>query len=251
MKCFQIYKEEVLIINEDKEYKDTLSNFLLDSELSSSFPSFIVYDDYQGQCMINGELKDFPNTEYEELISNIGTYIEAKNKRMHVPPHEPTKEKKLQIEANSTRVNLQTMAINAMMMTLAGNDLTDAKREYQTSLLAISDDVALKIPDVFPTWSGDGVECKKDTKLTYNGVLYKVLQDHTSQSTWTPDAAPSLFTKVLTSTDGQPSQWIQPDSTNPYMTGDKVIYNGHCYQSTIDNNVWAPDAYPDGWNMLY
>lgn len=166
-------------------------------------------------------------------------------------PTEPTEEEKLQMEANTTRANLQTMAINAMMMTLAGNDLTDAKREYQTSLMSISDDVALKMPDVFPVWSGDGVEYKKDTKLTYNGIPYKVLQDHTSQSTWTPDAAPSLFTKVLTSTDGQPSQWIQPDSTNPYMTGDKVIYNGHCYQSTIDNNVWAPDAYPDGWNMLY
>lgn len=166
-------------------------------------------------------------------------------------PTEPTEDEKLQMEANSTRAKLQTMAINAMMMTLAGNDITDAKHKYQTSLTSIGDDVALKIPDVFPAWSGDSVEHKKDTKLTYNGVLYKVLQDHTSQSTWTPDAAPSLFAKVLTSTDGQPSQWIQPDSTNPYMTGDKVIYNGHCYQSTIDNNVWAPDTYPDGWKMLY
>lgn len=166
-------------------------------------------------------------------------------------PTEPTEEEKLQIEANTTRATLQTMAINAMMMTLAGNDLTDAKREYQTSLMSIDDDVALKIPDVFPAWSCNRVDYKKEMKLTYNGVLYKVLQDHISQENWTPDAAPSLFTKVLTSTDGQPSQWIQPDSTNPYMTGDKVIYNGHCYQSTIDNNVWAPDAYPNGWNMLY
>lgn len=167
------------------------------------------------------------------------------------PPTEPTEDEKLQMAAASAKVNLQTMAINAMMMTLAGNDISDARQEYQTSLMSISDDVALKIPDVFPAWSGDGVEYKKDTKLTYNGVLYKVLQDHTSQASWTPDASPSLFAKVLTSTDGEPTQWIQPDSTNPYMTGDKVIYNGHCYQSTIDNNVWAPDAYPDGWNMLY
>lgn len=167
------------------------------------------------------------------------------------PPTEPTADEKLQMEAASAKAKLQTMAINAMMMTLAGNDISDARQEYQTSLMSISDDVAFKIPDVFPAWSGDSVEYKKDTKLTYNSVLYKVLQDHTSQSTWTPDAAPSLFAKVLTSTDGEPTQWIQPDSTNPYMTGDKVIYNGHCYQSTIDNNVWAPDAYPDGWNMLY
>lgn len=164
---------------------------------------------------------------------------------------EPTADEKLQMEANNAKYSLQKLALSAVMFKLAGDDVDDIKEVYQAELMSISDAVALKIPEVFPTWNGDGVEYKKDTKLTYNGVMYKVLQDHTSQSTWTPDAAPSLFTKVLTSTDGQPSQWIQPDSANPYMTGDKVIYNGHCYQSTIDNNVWAPDAYPEGWKMLY
>lgn len=163
---------------------------------------------------------------------------------------EPTADEKLQMEANSTRANLQTMAINAMMMTLAGNDLTDTKREYQTTLLAISDDVALKVPDVFPAWSGDGVEYKKDTKLTYNGVLYKVLQDHTSQESWTPDAAPSLFAKVLVSEDGTPQEWQQPDSTNPYNKGDRVLFNGKTYESLIDGNVWSPSANPAGWKEV-
>ena len=250
MKCFQIYKEGVLIINEDKEYKDTLSNFLLDSGLSDAFPTFIVYDDYQGQCMVEGELKEYPNAKYEELISNIDTYIAAKEKRTYIPPKESTAEEKLQMEANSTRANLQTMAINAMMLSLAGNDLADAKREYQTGLMSISDDVALKIPDVFPSWSDDGVEYKKDTKLTYNGVLYKVLQDHTSQASWTPDAAPSLFAKVLVSDDGTPQEWQQPDSTNAYTTGDRVTFEGHIYESLIDNNVWSPSAYPQGWKLI-
>lgn len=165
-------------------------------------------------------------------------------------PTEPTEEEKLQIEAASTRAKLQTMAINAMMTTLAGNDLTDAKREYQTSLMSISDDVALKIPGVFPAWSGASVEYKKDARLTYNGTLYKVLQDHTSQVTWTPEAAPSLFAKVLTSDDGTPLPWKQPGSTNPYMKGDKVLYNGKVYESLIDNNVWSPEAYPQGWKQI-
>ena len=165
-------------------------------------------------------------------------------------PTEHTEDEKLQAEANSTRANLQTMAINAMMMTLAGNDITDAKRKYQTSLTSIKDDVALKIPDVFPAWSGDGVEYKKDTKLTYNGVLYKVLQGHTSQPDWTPEAAPSLFAKVLTSDDGTPLPWEQPGSTNPYMKGDKVLYNDKVYESLIDNNVWSPEAYPAGWKEV-
>lgn len=165
-------------------------------------------------------------------------------------PTEPTEEEKLQMEVASTRASLQTMAINAMMLTLAGNDLTDAKREYQTSLMSIGDDVALKIPDVFPAWSGDSVEYKKDTKLTYNGVLYKVLQDHTSQESWTPDAAPSLFAKVLASADGTPQEWQQPDSTNPYNKGDRVLFNGKTYESLIDGNVWSPSANPAGWQEV-
>lgn len=199
------------------------------------------------------EMEPPEGAEGMELIWNGESWEQQPKPEEPAPTEttEPTEEEKLQMEANSTRANLQTMAINAMMMTLAGNDITDAKREYQTSLMSISDDVALKIPDVFPAWSGDSIEYKKDTKLTYNSVLYKVLQDHTSQASWTPDVSPSLFAKILTSTDGEPLQWIKPDSTNPYMTGDKVIYNGHCYQSTIDNNVWSPDEYPNGWNMLY
>ncbi len=200
--------------------------------------------------MVDGELKTFPNTEYDALISNIETYIEAKNKRTYVPPQESTDEEKLQMEASQTRANLQTMAINTMMLALAGNDITDAKREYQTSLMSISDDVALKISDMFPVWSGDSIEYKKDTKLTYNGVLYKVLQAHTSQADWTPEAAPSLFAKVLTSDDGTPLPWEQPGSTNPYMKGDKVLYNGKVYESLIDNNVWSPEAYPAGWKQI-
>lgn len=191
-------------------------------------------------------------TEGMELIWNGESWGQQPKPEEPEPPEptEPTEEEKLQMEANSTRVNLQSMAINAMMMTLAGNDIADMKSEYQASLMSISEDVALEIPDVFPAWSGAGVEYKKDTKLTYNGVLYKVLQDHTSQESWTPDAAPSLFAKVLVSEDGTPQEWQQPDSTNPYNKGDRVLFNGKTYESLIDGNVWSPSANPAGWKEV-
>lgn len=89
----------------------------------------------------------------------------------------------------------------------------------------------------------------KDDKVLYDGVLYKVLQNHTSQEGWTPTSAPSLFVKVLTS-EGEILDWEQPSSTNPYMKGDKVKYNGKVYESLIDNNVWSPDGYPVGWKLI-
>ncbi|MBP3305258.1 MAG: chitinase, partial [Oscillospiraceae bacterium] len=82
----------------------------------------------------------------------------------------------------------------------------------------------------------------------YDGALYKCLQAHTSQPDWTPTAAPSLWAKVLIPDPGTIPEWEQPDSTNPYMAGDKVTHNGKTWVSDIDNNVWAPGAY--GWTEV-
>lgn len=106
---------------------------------------------------------------------------------------------------------------------------------------------AIEATCLFPNWA-EGVEYAANTKVRYNNILYKVLIAHTSQTTWMPDVAPSLFAKVLTSETGDALEWVQPDSTNPYMKGDKVLYNGKIYQSIIDNNVSAPDVY--GWEEV-
>lgn len=165
-------------------------------------------------------------------------------------PPEQTQEEKNRELADNAKVILRSLAIDAMMMTLAGNDVTTYRNEYQTNIMTLNDDVALLMPEVYPIWSGNSVNYKKGERITYKGILYKVLQDHTSQGNWTPEAAPSLFAKVLTSTTGEILEWEQPDSTNPYMKGDKVKYNGKIYESLIDNNVWAPDAYPLGWKEI-
>lgn len=87
--------------------------------------------------------------------------------------------------------------------------------------------------------------------IQYNDKLYKVLQAHTVQENWTPEAAPSLFAEVLTDPTGQTIlDWVQPNSTNPYMIGDKVKYEGVIYESLINNNVWSPAAYPAGWKQI-
>ena len=46
-------------------------------------------------------------------------------------------------------------------------------------------------------------------------------------------------------------EWVQPTGAHDaYNTGDRVTYNGRVYESTMDGNVWAPDAYPKGWEDL-
>lgn len=112
----------------------------------------------------------------------------------------------------------------------------------------MTDTAALEVPELFPAWSENGTAYKTDQRVRYDGTLYKVLQDHTSQHGWTPEAAPSLFAKVLVDPIGSAIlPWEQPSSTNPYMTGDKVTHNGATWVCTVDNNVWEPGVY--GWDF--
>jgi chitodextrinase len=107
-----------------------------------------------------------------------------------------------------------------------------------------TDKQAIEANAVYPIWKEDVAYVLGD-RVLHNDVLYKVLTAHTSQATWTPDVSPSLFAVVLIPDEDVIPEWVQPDSTNPYMIGDKVTYNGKIYISIVDNNVWAPDAY--GW----
>ena len=129
----------------------------------------------------------------------------------------------------------------------------DAQRNLAFSFLfeALPDEQAAQVPMLFEEFDGRGVAYAVGKKVMYKGVLYKVIQAHTSQTDWTPDAASSLFAKVINETvDGSIPEFEQPDSTNPYMKGDKVIFNGKVYESLIDNNVYSPEAYPAGWKEV-
>lgn len=108
--------------------------------------------------------------------------------------------------------------------------------------LDLTDEQALGVADYYHAWAA-GTAYRTGQYVRYNGVLYKVLQAHTSQSDWTPLGSPSLFAEVLIGDpegDAVPA-WRQPDSTNPYNLGDVVKHNGITWKSLINGNVWEPN----------
>lgn len=111
-----------------------------------------------------------------------------------------------------------------------------------TETASLTEAEAVSATCLYPKWSGNGVAYVKGQRVQDDGVLYTVLQNHTSQAGWKPTAAPSLFAKVLIPDPSIVPEWEQPDSTNPYMKGDKVKHNGKTWVSLIDNNVWEPGA---------
>lgn len=129
------------------------------------------------------------------------------------------------------------------------------RRALQLFAASLADDKAIEVAAVFDPWKSGKAYAVGDY-LTYgeNGVgdpqLYKVVQAHTSQADWTPDATPALYDAIGLDDSGYPV-WAQPTGAHDaYNTGDIVNFNGTLYKSLIDGNVYSPDAYPAGWEAV-
>lgn len=108
----------------------------------------------------------------------------------------------------------------------------------------LTDEQAITVVQIYPSWK-PGASYAQGSRVQYMGGLYKCLQAHESTESWNPVDAPSIWAALLT-VDDEVLDWVQPDSTNPYMTGDKVRHNGSTWISIVDNNVWEPGVY--GWD---
>ena len=162
---------------------------------------------------------------------DTGIYIRA---MYEIVPIEPTEEEQL-IEQTNKAMELLNINFNDLIP-----DLTDEQ--------------ALAIPLLIPKWRKD-VEYKVNNRVRHLGKIYKVLQDHTSQEGLEPDISPDLFEKIAKKVvdDNEQTEileWEKRDITNPYMKGDKVLYEGKTYVSKIDVNLTTPGNKLSGWEEV-
>lgn len=136
------------------------------------------------------------------------------------------------------------------------SEIVERARELRSVIEALAvnldDEKALDSKELFPYWNAEAAY-EVGARVRFEDVLYKCLQAHQAQADWTPTAAPSLWAKVLIPDPEVVPVWEQPDSTNPYMKGDRVHYpteDDPIYESLIDNNTWSPEAYPAGWQVV-
>lgn len=118
------------------------------------------------------------------------------------------------------------------------------RHQIETAVQSLSDSEALEVVTLYPEWSAD-TAYPAGHKVQHGGKLWRCVQAHTAQAGWESENAPSLWAKVLIPDPDVIPEWEQPDSTNPYMAGDKVAHNGKTWVSAVDNNVWEPGVY--GW----
>lgn len=211
--------------------------------------------------LIDGVLKYAPTnylTENGKMILNFNTNTEVmlENGFKEVINVVPSYDANTQVVTrDSYTEDDTTITVNYVVTAkpLTKEEQLENQRNLALTFFAetLSDAQALQVPMLFDEFDGNGVAYEVGKRIVFEGVLYKVIQAHTSQAEWTPIAAPSLFAKVINETiDGSIPEFEQPGSTNPYMKGDRVIFNGKVYESLIDNNVYSPSDYPNGWKEI-
>lgn len=119
------------------------------------------------------------------------------------------------------------------------------RKTIESLALNLDDENAIKNVELFEAWHPD-TDYAVDDRRRYGSYLYKCLQAHTSQESWTPDAAPSLWARVDDPAEEWPA-WRQPTgATDAYALGAKVSHVGKHWISDYPNNTWEPSVY--GWS---
>lgn len=120
------------------------------------------------------------------------------------------------IEAESAKFEayVRTRPLNA-------EEVTALLIKQQINTLSVDDATAVRMTAFYPEWE-KGKQYTVGYKVQYLGKLYKVIQAHTSQETWTPDITASLYTRIDEVHDGTKYDPI------PYE-GNMTLYNGKYY----------------------
>ena len=91
----------------------------------------------------------------------------------------------------------------------------------------------------------DGFVCKSTA-----GRVVRLLQPYNSDIyTQEPEELPAQW-GFAWSTDPAKALPFVAMSTSPYNKGDCCTEGSKVYRSTLDNNVWSPSAYPQGWEEV-
>ena len=94
--------------------------------------------------------------------------------------------------------------------------------------IVLTDERAVKSPRLYPIWAA-GLTVKAGDRLYYPGTdkLYKVVQAHTTQADWTPDAVPALYTVIDVAHAGT------QDNPIPAERGMKYVYGLYYTDSEV------------------
>lgn len=131
--------------------------------------------------------------------------------------------------------------------------MEDLYKRLNTVIVAarqmLDDKMASVAPELFDYLKEDGALVKAGTRINWNGVLKRAAVDLWDTKENNPDNAPALWEDILY----RHGYRIIPETITVGLAfaKDEIGWWGDVlYRSKIDSNVWAPDAYPAGWEKV-
>lgn len=133
-------------------------------------------------------------------------------------------------------------------------DSIEMMKQFRAAMMAFAktapDEEAYQFPSLFDSWAA-GVAYAVDARVQSGEKLWKCLQPHTSQEGWNPEASPALWVEVAKAGEYREIK-AGMLSTEAFAMGEIGWYltKDNLYKSLIDNNIYTPDSYAAGWEVV-
>ncbi len=124
-------------------------------------------------------------------------------------------------------------AAEAKHRPISENEVLSMLITVQINTLSVDDATAVRMTAFYPEWEKDK-QYTVGYKVQYLGKLYKVVQAHTSQETWTPDITASLYTRIDEVHDGTKYDAIPYEGNMALVSGKYYIEDSVTYLCNRD-----------------
>ena len=123
------------------------------------------------------------------------------------------------------------------------------RKNIIVSSASLEDKVASETPELFARLNQNGELIKVGTRINWNGVLKRASVDLYDTLENNPDNAPTLWEDI----EHKEGYRIIPQTITvgtAFSKDELGWWEDTLYKSLLDNNVWTPEQYPSGWEIV-
>lgn len=154
---------------------------------------------HAGSGLVLTQSKDIP---MKERVFRTHVYLRSASEIEQWK--EITEKQKDEMLAETAIIDVDNMNVESIKKV----DEIIAKVSERINDVPMTIEESLELADYFPKWK-EGEPMPVGRKVSYNGSLFEVLQEHTSQTDWNPSDAKSLFKVVQVESEGTEDDVIQ------------------------------------------
>lgn len=119
----------------------------------------------------------------------------------------------------------------------------------ETAATSLDDRTASEAATLFPRLKQDGSLIPAGTRINWQGTIKRAAVDLWDTEANDPDNAPALWEDIAYKLGYR----IAPEvftATNAAAMGEKLWFGDTLYESLMDGNVYTPETYPAGWQVV-